>query len=108
MKNVNLAQAVADLDGNAIIFGEKEVTLENGQTAKQPYGRTYAQIAEEAIATLKMKSDEDNLFAYDLIKKLHTADQDSEYSDEELQFIKQAAFAAQPVIVRAQYEELIA
>ncbi|MDR3706612.1 MAG: hypothetical protein P4L28_11995 [Paludibacteraceae bacterium] len=108
MKNVNLAQPVADLDGNAIIFGEKEVTLENGQRSTQPYGRTYAQIAIEGIASLKLKAEEDNQFAYALLKKLHVADADTEYSDDELQFVKQAVFAAQPVIVRAQYDELIA
>lgn len=108
MKNVNLAQPVADLDGNPVSFGQKEVTLENGQRSMQPYGRTFAQIAEEAIAVLKMKGEEDNLFAFNLMKKLHEAAADTEYSDEELQFMQQAVFATQPVIVRAQYNELIA
>lgn len=106
MKNVNLVQPIADLDGNPIVFGENEI-LDNGQVRKQPYGKTYAKLAEETIATLKLKTEEDNKFAYRLLNILHSATNATEYTNEELIFMKRNVFNFQPVIVRCQYDELI-
>lgn len=107
MKRIDLSQQICDFSGSPIIFGEQEVEQENGQKMMRPFGKTYAQLAFETVASLHVKSEEDNLFAFALLKKLYAATKETDYMDEELLFIQQAVFASQPVIVRGQYHQLI-
>lgn len=107
MKRINLTQQICDLYGSPIVFGEQEVLQEDGRKVMRSFGKTYAQLAYERIASLQVESEEDNRFAFELLKKLYSASVDTDYLDEELIFIQQAVFAYQPVIVRGQYHQLI-